>query len=251
MQQLFNSMAFSYATANYYSSFGFSERWRWQCVQALEWPSRPLVGFDLMSGMGECWKMIAASAKAPVMLTGVDFSEAMTQKSMLHHDRFDQLEISIANQDVLNNQIQGGNADFVLSAFGLKTFSTGQLQQLAAEICRLLKPGGQFAMVEISDPKGWWLRPLYLFYLKRLIPLIGRLFAGNSNDYRMLGIYCENFGDTRAFASMLQAEGLEVQFQRYVYGCASGVMGFKPVSPDAALVPTRATHQYHHHKQQV
>jgi demethylmenaquinone methyltransferase/2-methoxy-6-polyprenyl-1,4-benzoquinol methylase len=39
----------------------------------------------------------------------------------------------------------------------------------------VLKPGGVFSMIEASDPKGWWLRPLYLLHLKVVLPLVERI----------------------------------------------------------------------------
>jgi demethylmenaquinone methyltransferase/2-methoxy-6-polyprenyl-1,4-benzoquinol methylase len=117
--------------------------------------------------------------------------------------------------------------DFVLSAFGLKTFSDQQLQLLAREISRVLRPGGQVSVVEISVPSLWLLRPVFMFYLRFLIPVIGKLFAGNSSDYRMLGVYCKAFGNSRKFQSYLEDCGIATNYWSYFYGCASGVVGVK------------------------
>ena len=64
-------------------------------------------------------------------------------------------------------------------------------------------------MIEASDPRGWWLRPLYLFHLKRVLPLFERLMLRGARDFAMIGTYSSNFGDSSAFAEMLRAEGLE------------------------------------------
>jgi demethylmenaquinone methyltransferase/2-methoxy-6-polyprenyl-1,4-benzoquinol methylase len=34
-----------------------------------------------------------------------------------------------------------------------------------------------------------------MFYLKHIIPGIGRLLLGNPENYRMLGVYTEKFGN--------------------------------------------------------
>ncbi len=62
---------------------------------------------------------------------------------------------------MLSSDLPSGSADFVISTFGLKTFNPEQHARLAALIARVLKPGCVFSMIEASDPKGWWLRPLY------------------------------------------------------------------------------------------
>ena len=86
---------------------------------------------------------------------------------------------------------------------------------------------GQFSFIEISKPRNILLMVPYMIYLKLLIPLIGKIFMGNSNDYRMLGVYYEHFGDCSTFRDFLQEEGLQVKQQNYFFGCASGVVGSK------------------------
>lgn len=44
----------------------------------------------------------------------------------------------------------------------------------------------------------------------------------------MIGTYSTNFGDASALAEMLRAEGLEVEYRRFFFGCATGVAGRKP-----------------------
>jgi demethylmenaquinone methyltransferase/2-methoxy-6-polyprenyl-1,4-benzoquinol methylase len=44
----------------------------------------------------------------------------------------------------------------------------------------------------------------------------------------MIGTYCDAFGDARGFGVALTEEGLEVEFRRFFFGCASGVFGRKP-----------------------
>ena len=82
-------------------------------------------------------------------------------------------------------------------------------------------------MIEASDPKGWTLRPLYLFHLKIVLPLVERICLRGASDFAMIGTYSANFGDARAFAEMLQNEGLEVEFRKFFFGCATGVTGRK------------------------
>ena len=43
----------------------------------------------------------------------------------------------------------------------------------------------------------------------------------------MIGTYSYNFGNAAEFADMLRAQGLQVEFHRYFFGCATGVSGRK------------------------
>ncbi|WP_422064193.1 class I SAM-dependent methyltransferase [Shimia sp.] len=107
----------------------------------------------------------------------------------------------------------------VVSSFGLKTLNEAQHVILAGQIARILKPGGQFALIEASDPKTWVLRPVYRFYLDRVLPLIERLFLRGADDFSMIGAYTRNFGDCAQFAESLKAEGLDVQLKRHFRLC--------------------------------
>jgi ubiquinone/menaquinone biosynthesis C-methylase UbiE len=67
-----------------------------------------------------------------------------------------------------------------------------------------------------------------MFYLKWLIPLIGRLLLGNADSYRMLGGYTQAFDNATHFACCLREAGLAVIRVSYFFGCATGVRGIKP-----------------------
>jgi ubiquinone/menaquinone biosynthesis C-methylase UbiE len=104
-----------------------------------------------------------------------------------------------------------------------------QHERLAALVARVLKPGGVFAMIEASDPKGWALRPLYLFHLRRVLPVVERLFLRGAQDFAMIGTYSMNFGDASGVAAMLRRHGLETRYTRFFFGCATAVSGRKPL----------------------
>ena len=227
VENLFNRMSKTYGTANYLSSFGFTERWRKQCIREIDWNIEIEKGYDLMSGMGETWDLIDKESKQNHQLIGVDISPAMNIKANERINKYHSLEISIREENVLHNDIDSNSSDYIVSTFGLKTFSDEKLKILAKEVNRILKINGQFAFVEISKPKNKLFIIPYMFYLKFLIPLIGKVFMGNSMDYRMLGIYCEKFVDCEKFKIYLEKEGLQVKFCKYFFGCATGVKGKK------------------------
>ena len=87
--------------------------------------------------------------------------------------------------------------------------------------------GGTYSFIEISVPDARALRIAYMFYMKRVIPLVGRVLLGNPANYRLLGTYTEEFGDCAHFARCLERAGLEATFVRYFFGCATGVVGRK------------------------
>lgn len=209
-------------------SLGFTERWRRQCVEALELGPGPAVGYDLMAGAGEVWPHLLRRFPNVAAITAVDISSGMHRLAIerLHAHRAH--KIAFLERDALAEELPPASADFIVSTFGLKTFNPPQHARLARLVAGALKPGGVFAMIEASDPKGWLLRPLYLFHLRAVLPLVERLLLRGAQDFAMIGTYSTNFGDASGMAAALGAEGLEVRFRRHFFGCATSVSGRKP-----------------------
>jgi demethylmenaquinone methyltransferase/2-methoxy-6-polyprenyl-1,4-benzoquinol methylase len=115
----------------------------------------------------------------------------------------------------------------VLSAFGLKTFNSEQVTRVAEEVKRVLKPGGKFSLIEVSSPDSAVLHALYKLHLKQVVPICGKLFLGNPQEYRMLWKYTERFGNSEAAAAQFKKAGLNAEYVSYFGGCATGIIGMK------------------------
>lgn len=226
---VFDRCSSKYIAFSWACSFGFTERWRRQCIDALSLGYEDeLEGYDLMAGTGEVWPHLFAKYPGVASVIAVDISSGMHQLALerLHRDRTQ--KIRFVEDNVLASELPRESADFIVSTFGLKTFNREQHEQLAKLVAATLKPGGAFAFIEASDPKGWWLRPLYLLHLRVVLPLIERTLLRGAKDFAMIGTYCCNFGNASDFAEMLRREGLDVRFRRHFFGCASSASGTKP-----------------------
>lgn len=227
VQSLFDEMSQTYGVVNYISSFGFCKRWREQCVAQVALQPGMTV-YDLMTGMGECWLPIRRRLQSRGQIVALDFSPEMCRRAGAQVAQVQPLSVEVVQEDVLLNTIADVSADCVISTFGLKTFSDVQKQQLAHEIQRILRPGGVFSLLEISVPPSPLLRAPYMLYLKGVIPLLGKLLLGNPDNYRMLGIYTEQFQNCGRMAEYLRVAGLHVEYKRFFFGCATGLVGSKP-----------------------
>jgi ubiquinone/menaquinone biosynthesis C-methylase UbiE len=228
VKQVFDRCSAGYRSWSQIASFGFVSRWRRQCIDGLP-ASLPdgAIGLDLMAGTGESWSYLLRRP-AVGCITAVDISSEMNIRALdrLHRRRLG--KIRLLEADVLTAALPAESADFVISTFGLKTFNRDQQRRFAATLARVLKPGAAFSLIEASDPKGWALYGLYGFYLRCVLPLVEKTVLRGAQDFSMIGTYVENFGDCRFFAECLAAEGLEVEFKRLFFGCATGVVGRKP-----------------------
>lgn len=228
VKQVFDRCSDKYIRFSYICSMGFTERWRKQCVSALDLGQAARTGYDLMAGTGEVWSHLLSANPGLESVTAVDISSGMHRRAIERLRAMPSDKIQFIEDDVLASNLPSDSADFVISTFGLKTFNPEQLNRLAAMTARVLKPGGRFAFIEASDPKGWILRWPYLFHLKVVLPLIERLFLRGAQDFAMIGTYASRFSDARAFADQLRAHGLETEFRKAFFGCATIACGKKP-----------------------
>lgn len=222
VKALFDEMTATYGLVNVVSSFGFCHFWRKACIRHIPWRNNMVV-YDWMTGMGELWEHVLPRIGPEGRLVALDISTAMCERARARKVN----AVEILEIDVFDNGFAAESADCVLSSFGIKTFSDEQKARLAKEIQRVLKPGGVFSLIEISVPTSAILRVPFMFYVKRVIPALGQLFLGNPENYRMLGVYTERFGNCATMAALLKDAGLEVSVARHFAGCATSVFGRK------------------------
>jgi demethylmenaquinone methyltransferase/2-methoxy-6-polyprenyl-1,4-benzoquinol methylase len=228
---VFDRCSGQYIFFSYICSFGFTERWRKQCVVAIQkiYPDDP-TGYDLMAGTGEAWPHLLKQFPHIHSITAVDISSGMHERALerLHAHRSH--KIQFIEDDVLASDLPENSADFVIATFGLKTFQARQHRKLAYLVAKILKPGGRFSFVEASNPSTWILAAPYGFYMKTILPLVEKFFLKGAQDFSMIGTYTDNFGDCTEFTKYLQEAGLEAEFRSYFFGCATGVSGYKPLA---------------------
>lgn len=226
--RLFDEMARTYGIVNLISSLGFARRWRRQCLRSIQISSGASV-LDLMTGMGELCPDLLQMIGPAGAIQAVDISAVMCERAQQQVSAEHQSRLHVLQADALNCPVENESVDYVVSTFGLKTFNSSQLKTLAGQVHRVLRPGGQFAFLEISVPESQLLKWPYMYYLNNVIPLIGRLALGNPDNYRLLGVYTTAFQNCRQAADCFRSVDLQVEFQSYFFGCATGVTGVKPL----------------------
>lgn len=225
VRQLFDRMAASYDRMNVALSLGFATLWRRQLLGLVGASGSPRRVLDLMSGRGETWTEIERRLPQ-AEITAVDFSaQMMAHAETRSRARFGG-RVRLRQEDALNGTAERASFDVVVSAYGLKTFDAPQLERLASEVARALRPGGSFAFIDVTEPACRALRIAYLAYLRWIVPLAGILLLSDPTEYRMLHRYLEGFGDGSRAVEAFQAEpGLHVEVRRHFFGCATSISG--------------------------
>jgi demethylmenaquinone methyltransferase/2-methoxy-6-polyprenyl-1,4-benzoquinol methylase len=97
--------------------------------------------------------------------------------------------------------------DLVTIAFGLRNVT--DKQKALDEMFRVLKVGGRALVLEFSQVKPEWFRPVYDFHSFQVLPRLGKLFAGDADSYRYLAESIRRHPPQDELKAMLEKAGFE------------------------------------------
>jgi demethylmenaquinone methyltransferase/2-methoxy-6-polyprenyl-1,4-benzoquinol methylase len=102
---------------------------------------------------------------------------------------------------------QPAQFDCVTIGFGLRnvTDKPAALRSMRS----MLRPGGQLIVLEFSQLAVPALRPLYDAYSFRVLPVLGKLVAGDADSYRYLAESIRRHPDQQTLLGMMRDAGLE------------------------------------------
>lgn len=95
--------------------------------------------------------------------------------------------------------------DLVTIAFGLRNVT--DKDAALREMLRVLKVGGQARVLEFSEVKPDWFKPLYDFHSFKVLPKLGELFAKDSGSYQYLAESIRKHPPQEALKAMMQEAG--------------------------------------------
>jgi demethylmenaquinone methyltransferase/2-methoxy-6-polyprenyl-1,4-benzoquinol methylase len=105
----------------------------------------------------------------------------------------------------------------VTSAFLLRNLV--DVDQGLREMARVTERGGRVVALETSNPTIPGFRSLFALYFHRVVPLLGRLVAGDRDAYRYLPTTAAGFLAPDGLAKAMTTAGLrEVSYRRLALG---------------------------------
>lgn len=206
VNSMFARIAGRYDLANHLLSGGLDVWWRRCLVQAVA-RQTPAEVLDLATGSGDVAFALSRRLPAGTAITGMDFCQPMldqadTKKTSLPADR--QAVLTFRPGDGLALPLPDACFDAVTISFGLRNMA--DRDRSLREIHRVLRPNGRLYVLEFSQPSAWF-RPLYFFYLRRLLPLIAGVVTGDRAAYVYLNETIEQFPGRDALAAQISAAG--------------------------------------------
>jgi demethylmenaquinone methyltransferase/2-methoxy-6-polyprenyl-1,4-benzoquinol methylase len=182
IEGLFDDITPTYDRLNHMMSMSIDRIWRGQALDCLELKDGELV-LDIATGTGDM--AIQALSRADCSMVGIDLSRNMLQiaagkwlKKGLG------ASFPAVQGDALSMPFRDGSFDKAMVAFGIRNVS--DVGAFLAEVNRVMRKGGRFAVLELSVPKCRVTRPLYLTYLTQILPFIGSMQSGDLAAYRYL-----------------------------------------------------------------
>jgi demethylmenaquinone methyltransferase/2-methoxy-6-polyprenyl-1,4-benzoquinol methylase len=98
------------------------------------------------------------------------------------------------------------SVDLYTIAFGLRNVT--RIERALGEARRVLRPGGRFLCLEFAPAVTPWLAAAYDIYSFRVLPLLGRIVAGDGEAYTYLAESIRRFPPQSALCAMIEAAGL-------------------------------------------
>jgi demethylmenaquinone methyltransferase/2-methoxy-6-polyprenyl-1,4-benzoquinol methylase len=214
--RMFDAIARRYDLLNHLLSLGIDRRWRRRAVRELRL-NRGGVVLDVCTGTAD----LALAALDPLVgarsVVGVDFSAAMLRFGRDKLARLREPRVALVRADAMQIPLPDASVDAVTIGFGIRNVVRPEVA--ARELIRVLAPGGGLAILEFGTPSLPGLRALYLFYFKRVLPLIGRLISRHNEAYSYLPASVAAFPSPDEFLSLLRNAGFsEVRVVPLTFG---------------------------------
>lgn len=202
---LFNSVAKNYDTLNTLFSIGIDRLWRRRLVREIG--SANLV-LDIATGTAEV-AIEASNRLNEARVIGIDPSEKMLR---LGRRKIESLgmggKVTLIQGVAENLPFKDDTFDGVTIAFGIRN-TIDPLNSLR-EMKRVLRPGGKAGILEFAVPKNRFFGPVYMFYLRNVLPLVGSLF-GTKREYEYLGNSISQFPQRESFVRLMEETGFNVE----------------------------------------
>lgn len=227
IQSMFNSIAKQYDRTNAILSFRMHKRWNRALINKAITPVQPEVLLDLCCGTGAIAFEYLKKAQDPVKVYMLDFSEEMLHcaKEQAHKYGLNQHNIHYLHADAQTIPLLSNSVNCATIAYGIRNVKNSIL--CIKDVHRVLKPNGTFGILELTKPGNRLMRLGHSLYLKRFLPIIGKMVTSNKEAYRYLCESIHSF-DPKELRSQLETAGFkDIQQFALLGGIATVLIGKK------------------------
>ncbi len=192
VREMFDRIAGRYDTVNRVLTFGLDEGWRRRAVGALGLPPGSLV-LDVGCGTGGLCRILEGAGHRAV---GLDMSEGMLRAAPGG--------LRLVLSDGLRLPLPPASVDGATCGFALRNMVDPA--GLFAELGRVLRVGGRFAVLEVAEPSWQPARAVHGLYFRRVVPLVGGALS-DRRAYSYLPRSTRLLPSAAAFEAMVAGAG--------------------------------------------
>jgi demethylmenaquinone methyltransferase/2-methoxy-6-polyprenyl-1,4-benzoquinol methylase len=203
VRAMFDRIAPRYDLLNRLMTAGMDRGWR-QAAAAAADVSAGGRALDVCTGTGDLALMLADRVTPLGEVVGVDFAEEMLERAR-EKAAARGARATFRAGDALALPFEDSAFDAAAVAFGARNWD--DLDAGLAEMARVVRPGGRVVVLEITSPTR--LRAFYGLWFDRIVPLLGRLVAGDGAAYSYLPASVRRFPDPRGLAARMAAAGMD------------------------------------------
>jgi len=182
---------------------------------------------DVGTGTGDL-AIAVAGMHGRTKITGLDFVREMIR---LGHKKVQLMHLSDRVQmlqgDALTLPFPESTFDVAAIAFTLRNIPN--IIRAIKEMTRVVVPGGQVMVLEMTFPRSGLCKRIYDIYLNRILPGLARVFSPNPEAYQYLGDSIMHFPDPESMVRLMEEDGLgQVRKYPLTLGITCLHVGVKP-----------------------
>lgn len=225
VHQVFETIYRKYDTMNSIISFQQHKAWRKDTMKRMD-VKQGTKALDICCGTADWTITLGEAVGVTGEVYGLDFSKNMLSIGEQKVKQSKQSHVNLIHGNAMSLPFADNQFDYVTIGFGLR--NVPDYMQVLKEMYRVLKPGGIAVCLETSKPSGFIYRHMYYFYFKRIMPILGKIFAKSYDEYSWLQQSTMAFPDKDELAKMFTQIGFnDIQVKSYSGGVAAMHLGQK------------------------
>lgn len=203
VRRIFSEIAPRYDLLNHVLSLNIDRSWRRSAVAELEWERTPEGSYlDACAGTYDLAIELARRNGFGGRVVATDFAHPMLVQGA---PKIEGTPVSAVCGDSLRLPFPDDTFDGATVGFGVRNLS--DVGAGLAELKRVLKAGRRLVVLEFTTPPHPLVRSVYLFYFRRVLPVVGRLVSGHPWAYTYLPESVQGFPGPEGLSGLFEVAG--------------------------------------------
>lgn len=225
VHRVFEKISNQYDSMNSIITFKRHIAWRQDVMKRMN-VKEGSKALDVCTGTGDWAIALAAVIGTHGEVIGLDFSKNMLKVAQDKQAQHALKQLAFIHGNAMELPFEDHSFDYVTIGFGLR--NVPEYLTVLREMYRVAKPGGKVVCLETSQPTLIGYRQLSLFYVRYVMPLLGKFIAKSYDEYSWLQQSARNFPNKNALKQLFFEAGFsKVDVKSYSGGVAAMHMAIK------------------------